>query len=155
MLNLPSHVIYFIIWKLTSLQRGGKLFLLTPFLSSTGCSSGRKIFFLATWHNDLSSLLQGSPNGRPVTRLISSGVTSRVKPIKLNVAYVFDSGFRDIKNSSVISSSWPWIFSQKDIQLARVKRSPTFRCSRSLLRSKGSFLINPPGMVGVPYFMLW
>lgn len=134
---------YFMIWKLTSLQRGGKLVLRTPFLSSTGCSSGRKNAFLAAWPNNLSSLLQGSLNGRPVTRLMSSRVTSRVKPLKFTVACVFDSGFKDIKNSSVISSSWPWNLSEKDIQFSRVKRSTTSGCSRSLLGSEGSFLINP------------
>lgn len=122
MLNLPSQVMHFMIWKLTSLQRGGKPVLLTPFLSSTGCSSSRKNSFLAAWPNALSYLLQGSPNGRLVTQLMSSGVSSRVKTLKLTVACVFDWGLRDIKNSSAISSPWPWILSKNDIQFARVKR---------------------------------
>jgi len=76
-----------------------------PIFSSTGCSVGRKNNFLEIWPNYLSSLLQGIPNGRPVIALVSSGVSSRVKPIKLSVACSFDCVLREIKNSLVISSS--------------------------------------------------
>ena len=146
---------YFMILRLALLHRGCRLALRTTFLYSANCSSGRKNYFLTFWPNALSSLIQGIPNGRPVTRLMSSGVSFRVNPLKFTMACVFDLGRRDIQNSSVISSSWPWILPQKVIQLARVKRFTTLGCSRSLLESEGSFLINPPGMVRVLCFMLW
>ncbi len=145
---------YFMIWRLTLLQKWCRLALRTPFLSSENCSSGRKNYFLAFWPNALSSLFQGIHNGRSVTGLMSCGVSFKVKPLKFTVASVLDLGCRDINNSSVTSSSWPWILSQKVIQLAWVNRSTTLGVSRNFLESEGSFLINPPGMVRVLCFGL-
>lgn len=147
MLNRPSHVIYFIIWRLTSLQNGCRLVLRTPFLSSENCSSGKKNSFLAFWTNFLSSLSQGTPIGRSVTLLMSCGVSLRVNPLKLTTANVFDFSFRDLRNSSVISSSWPWSLSQNHIQCARENKSTTSGVSHNFLESEGSFLMNPRSMV--------
>ena len=80
---------YFIIWKLTSLQKGCRLALQTPFLSSANCSSGRKNSFLAFWPNTLSSSLQGIPNGKWVTRLMSCGVRFSINTLKFTVASAF------------------------------------------------------------------
>lgn len=103
--------------------------------------------FLATWTSGFSSFLQGSPSGRLVILLINSGVSYMVRPLKLTVAWVFEWGFKDNKNSSVTSSSYPWILSKKDIQFTLVKRTTTSGCSCNLLDFKGSFLVKPPGMV--------
>ena len=105
MLNCPSHVIYFIIWRLTSLQNGCRLVLRTPFLSSENYSSGKKNSFLAFWPSFLSSLSQGTPIGRSVTLLMNCGVSLRVKPLKLTTANVLDFGCKDHKNSFATSSS--------------------------------------------------
>ena len=142
------------IWRLTSLQNGCRLALRTPFLSSENCSSGRKNSFLAFWPNALSSLLQGIPNGRSVTQLMSCGVSFKVNPLKFTVVSILDLGCRDINNYSITSSSWPWILLQKVIQLAWVNRSTTSGVSRNFLEFEGSFLINPPGMVRMLCFGL-
>lgn len=147
MLNHPSHVIYFIIWRLTSLQNGCRLVIRTPFLSSEYFSSGKKNYFLAFWPNFLSSLSQGTPIGRSVTLLMRCGVSLRVNPLMLTTSNVFDFGFKDLRNSSVISSSWPWILSQNDIQCARENKSTTSGVSRNFLEFEGSFLMNPLDMV--------
>ena len=88
MLSRPLHVIYFIIWRLNSLQSGCRLALRTPFLSSQNCSFSRKNSFLAFWHSFLSSLSQGTPIGRSVTLLMNCGVSLRFKPLKLTLASV-------------------------------------------------------------------
>ena len=83
---------------------------------------------------------------------MSCGVSLRVNPPKLIVASVFNFGFRDLRNSSIISSSWPWSLSQNDIQCAQENKSTTSGVSRNFLESEGSFLMNPPGMVKKLYF---
>lgn len=147
MLNLPSHVIYSIIWRLTSLQNGGRLVLRTPFLSSDSCSSGKKNSFLAFWPSFISSLSQGNPIGRLVTLLMNCRVSLRVSPLKLKIGNVSEFGSKDRRNSSATSSSWPWSLSHNYIHRAWENRSTTSRVSRNFFESVGSFLMNPPGMV--------
>jgi len=65
-------------------------------------------------------------------------------------ACVFEWGLKDIKNSSVTSSSYPCILSIKIIRFALVKRATALGCSCNWLEFKGYFLIKPPGMVLSP-----
>ena len=78
---------------------------------------------------------------------MSCGVSLMVNPLKWTTANICDFDFKDLRNSSVISSSWPCSLSQNDIQCARENKSTNLGVSYNFLEFEGSFLMNPPIMV--------